>query len=140
MTTIAAARKRQGDISNRLISAALGVKPLWSIAKYQARRMMIQRAERLGIPWTNKVKEYEQRDWSLLWDELNDPNLQYPRQLSSFFSRLRRRPPLLASRLRIRGGFQRGAFESVSRSRSSQRSSLEGGLSPGLTGSIEPAT
>jgi ubiquinone/menaquinone biosynthesis C-methylase UbiE len=85
MTTIAAARKRQGDISNRLISAALGVKPLWSIAKYQARRMMIQRAERLGIPWTNKVKEYEQRDWSLLWDELNDPNLQYPANYRASF-------------------------------------------------------
>jgi ubiquinone/menaquinone biosynthesis C-methylase UbiE len=85
MTTIPVSRRRRDVVTNRLIGAVLGVKPLWAVAKHQARRMMIQRAERLGIPWNARVMAYEQRDWTALWQELNDPDLRYPTNYSASF-------------------------------------------------------
>ena len=68
-----------------MIRGALGVKPLWAVAKHQARRMMIQRAERLGIPWSARVAAYEQIDWAPLWQEVNDGSLAYPANYQASF-------------------------------------------------------
>lgn len=80
-----AVNSRRGGISNGLIKTALTIKPLWSVARFQARRMMIQRAERLGIPWNSTVKAYEQVDWSQLWQQLHNPDLSYPANYRASF-------------------------------------------------------
>ena len=80
-----AVNSRRGGISNSLIETALTIKPLWAVARFQARRMMIQRAERLGIPWNSTVKAYEQVDWSGLWQQLNNPDLSYPANYRASF-------------------------------------------------------
>lgn len=76
---------RRGGFTDALIRGALGVKPLWAVAKHQARRMMIQRAERLGIPWSARVAAYERIDWDPLWREVNDGTLAYPANYQASF-------------------------------------------------------
>lgn len=76
---------RRGGITDVVIRGALGVKPLWAVAKHQARRMMIQRAERLGIPWKGRVATYEQLDWAPLFAQVNNPTLTYPANYRASF-------------------------------------------------------
>ncbi len=76
---------RRGGITDAVIRGALGIKPLWAVAKHQARRMMIQRAERLGIPWREQVAAYGQLDWDPLWREVNDASLAYPANYQASF-------------------------------------------------------
>ena len=76
---------RRGGITDAVIRGALGIKPLWAVAKHQARRMMIQRAERLGIPWREQVAAYGQLDWDPLWREVNDASLTYPANYQASF-------------------------------------------------------
>ena len=51
------------DLTTRLVSGILSIKPVWAIAKKQARSMMIKRAERLGIPWRETVHQLQNHDW-----------------------------------------------------------------------------
>ena len=76
---------RRGSLTDAVIRRALAVKPLWAVAKAQARRMMIQRAERLGIPWRERVAAYEQVAWVPLFEEINDPDLAYPANYQASF-------------------------------------------------------
>ena len=39
---------------------------------------MIKRAESIGVPWLQIVAELQARDWSNEFDQVNNPNLQYP--------------------------------------------------------------
>lgn len=77
--------KHRGGFTDAVIRGALSVKPLWAVAKHQARRMMIQRAERLGIPWSARVADYERIDWNPLWREVNDDSLAYPANYQASF-------------------------------------------------------
>jgi SAM-dependent methyltransferase len=62
----------------QVVNGLLGIKPLWNVAKWQARNMMIKRAERLGIPWRETVKTYQAQDWDGLWQQATNPELTYP--------------------------------------------------------------
>lgn len=66
------------DLTTRLVSRLLGIKPIWAIAKQQARRMMIKRAERLGIPWRETVHQFQKRDWQDDWNTIHNADLSYP--------------------------------------------------------------
>ncbi|MFM6899513.1 MAG: methyltransferase domain-containing protein [Microcystis panniformis] len=61
-----------------LVNRILGIKPLFDIARYQARNMMIKRAEKLGVPWRETVKQWQQRDWSQELQAVENPDLVYP--------------------------------------------------------------
>ncbi|MFN6209800.1 MAG: SAM-dependent methyltransferase, partial [Microcystis sp.] len=61
-----------------LVNRILGIKPLFDIARYQARNMMIKRAEKLGVPWRETVKQWQQRDWSWELQAVENPDLVYP--------------------------------------------------------------
>jgi ubiquinone/menaquinone biosynthesis C-methylase UbiE len=73
------------DFTSRLVSGALAVPPVWSLAKAQARRMMIGRAERLGIPWRETVAELSSRDWQPLRQAIERPELDYPANYRASF-------------------------------------------------------
>jgi len=62
----------------QVVNGLLGIKPLWNVAKWQARKMMIKRAERLGIPWRETVKTYQAQDWDTIWQTAVNPDLTYP--------------------------------------------------------------
>ncbi|MEO0768904.1 MAG: class I SAM-dependent methyltransferase [Cyanobacteria bacterium J06649_4] len=77
--------KPDHQIAQKAISGLLAVKPLWNLAKWQARSMMIKRAERLGIPWRETVQQFESHDWQADWESIQDDNLTYPSNYKASF-------------------------------------------------------
>ena len=73
------------DLTSQLVGKALAVKPLWALAKAQARRMMIGRAERLWIPWRETVADLSQRDWQPLWDQVYREGVDLPANYRASF-------------------------------------------------------
>ncbi len=65
-------------LATHLVNGLLAVKPLWAVAKWQARSMMIKRAERLGIPWRETIQHFQQLPWQTTWDKIHNPDLEYP--------------------------------------------------------------
>jgi len=66
------------DLASRLINGILAIKPLANLAKHQARQMMIKRAEKLGVPWTQEVEKLQQRDWVKDLSKVENPQVNYP--------------------------------------------------------------
>ena len=72
-------------LASRLVNRILAIKPLADFAKTRARKMMIDRAEALGVPWRKNFDELSKRNWDLEWDAIVNPQLQYPEYyLTSF--------------------------------------------------------
>lgn len=74
-------------LASRLVNRVLAIKPLANIAKHQARQMMIERAEKIGVPWTKEVQalreaklshDGESHDWEALLAQVQNPQLTYP--------------------------------------------------------------
>ena len=63
---------------SRIVNGILSIKPLASLAKYQARNMMIKRAENMGVPWRKRVEEFRQLDWEAQLAQVQNPQLTYP--------------------------------------------------------------
>lgn len=76
--TMTAAVTSKPRLASRLINGVLAIKPLFNLAKYRARQMMIQRAESIGVPWTEIAADLRSRDWTTEFNQVNNPNLQYP--------------------------------------------------------------
>jgi ubiquinone/menaquinone biosynthesis C-methylase UbiE len=66
------------SIASRLVTGILSIKPLANLAKQRARAMMIERAERIGVPWTKRVQELRDRDWDNELKKIQNPQLAYP--------------------------------------------------------------
>jgi ubiquinone/menaquinone biosynthesis C-methylase UbiE len=68
-------------IATRLINGLLSVKPLADFAKQQARAMMINRAESIGVPWRQAADALRSRG-EAIWDSerqlIEDATLKYP--------------------------------------------------------------
>ncbi|MEA5579163.1 class I SAM-dependent methyltransferase [Anabaena sp. UHCC 0451] len=75
MTT---AVKTTPDLPSRLVNGILSVKPLFSLAKHQARQMMIKRAEKIGVHWHQEVEKLQARDWANDLAQVQNPQLTYP--------------------------------------------------------------
>ncbi|MEH1908295.1 MAG: class I SAM-dependent methyltransferase [Nostoc sp.] len=65
-------------LASRLVNGILAIKPLANLAKHQARQMMIKRAERIGVPWTQEVETLEARNWKADLAQVENPQLSYP--------------------------------------------------------------
>jgi len=65
-------------LASLLVNRILAIKPLADFAKTRARKMMIDRAEALGVPWRKNFDELSKRNWDLEWDAIVNPQLQYP--------------------------------------------------------------
>ncbi|MGD1909922.1 MAG: methyltransferase domain-containing protein [Rivularia sp. (in: cyanobacteria)] len=72
------AAKNTVPLSIRLINGLLGIKPIYAIARHQARQMMVKRGEKLGIPWRKQIEEMEAVDWESEIKKVENPNLSYP--------------------------------------------------------------
>ncbi|MEM6754821.1 MAG: class I SAM-dependent methyltransferase [Cyanobacteria bacterium P01_C01_bin.38] len=75
---MAIATKNTTPLSTRLINGLLGIKPLYGIAKHQARQMMIKRGERVGVPWKKQVEEMKTVDWESEIKKVENKNVSYP--------------------------------------------------------------
>ncbi|TAF08345.1 MAG: class I SAM-dependent methyltransferase [Nostocales cyanobacterium] len=75
MTT---AIKTTPDLPSRLVNGILSVKPLFNLAKHQARQMMIKRAEKIGVHWHQEVEKLQARDWATDLAQVQNPQLTYP--------------------------------------------------------------
>jgi ubiquinone/menaquinone biosynthesis C-methylase UbiE len=65
-------------LASRLVNGVLAIKPIASLAKHQARQMMIKRAEKIGVPWTKRVLELKTRDWETDLAQVQNPQVAYP--------------------------------------------------------------
>lgn len=63
------------SLTSALVNRILAIKPLWNLAKGRARSMMIKRAETIGVPWRETVRQLRQREQSAALSSLDDDNL-----------------------------------------------------------------
>lgn len=72
-------------LASRLVNGILAIKPLAQLAKHQARKMMIDRAERIGVPWRQEAAELRSQDLDSERAKVENPQLVYPKYyLTSF--------------------------------------------------------
>ena len=72
-------------LASRLVNGVLAITPLANFAKSKARKMMIDRAENLGVPWRDNVSKLSQRNWKAEFAAIENKELQYPEYyLNSF--------------------------------------------------------
>lgn len=72
-------------VASRLVNGVLAIDPLANFAKNRARKMMIKRAEAIGVPWRENVARLSDRDWNLELARVQNPNLQYPDYYTTSF-------------------------------------------------------
>ena len=65
-------------LASRVVNRILAIKPLFSLAKYQARQMMIKRAASIGVQWVQEAEKLRSRDWTADFNQVNQPDLVYP--------------------------------------------------------------
>lgn len=75
MTTAAAPKL---DWRSRLVTIILGIKPIATVAKHQARRMIMNRAAQIGESWSDCVARLQAVDWEPYWATVANPSLKYP--------------------------------------------------------------
>ena len=68
----------QPGLASRVINGILSVKPLAKLAKHQARNMIINRAEKIGVPWRDNVRQLSQHNWQEELANVENPHLVYP--------------------------------------------------------------
>jgi ubiquinone/menaquinone biosynthesis C-methylase UbiE len=73
-----AAVTTEPGLASRLVNGILAIKPLADLAKHQARQMMIKRAEKIGVPWTQEVQTLQARDWTQELTQVQNPQISYP--------------------------------------------------------------
>lgn len=66
------------SLASHLVNGVLAIKPLANLAKHQARTMMIKRAERIGVPWRQRVQQLQTHDWERELLRVQNPQLSYP--------------------------------------------------------------
>ncbi len=66
------------NIASNLVNALLSFQPIASWAKQQARNMMIERAEKIGVPWRERVAQLQQHDLEAELAKVRNPDVKYP--------------------------------------------------------------
>ena len=72
-------------ITSRLVQVLLSIEPLANFAKTRARKMMIDRAEAIGVPWRENVKQLSSLDWSVDLAAIQNLELNYPEYYTTSF-------------------------------------------------------
>lgn len=65
-------------LASRLVNGVLSIKPLANLAKHQARKMMIERAERIGVHWNQEVEALRSQDLEGEMAKVQNPQISYP--------------------------------------------------------------
>lgn len=73
-----AAVSQNPGLASRLVNGLLAIKPLANYAKHQARQMMIDRAEKMGVAWRKEAENLRNRNWDTELAQVQNPQLVYP--------------------------------------------------------------
>jgi ubiquinone/menaquinone biosynthesis C-methylase UbiE len=73
-----AAVSQNPGLASRLVNGLLAIKPLANYAKHQARQMMIDRAEKMGVAWRKEAETLRNRNWDTELAQVQNPQLIYP--------------------------------------------------------------
>ncbi len=65
-------------LASRLVNSILAIAPLFNIAKQRARKMMIERAESMGVNWRQIVADLQKQDLDGELAKVQNPHIQYP--------------------------------------------------------------
>lgn len=79
------APKTQIGLASRLVNGVLAIAPLANFAKNRARNMMIKRAESIGVPWRENVRQLSDRNWDEDLAVVQNLDLQYPKYYTTSF-------------------------------------------------------
>ena len=82
---MSATSKTQISMASRLVNNILAIAPLANFAKNRARNMMVKRAEAIGVPWRDNVKQLSDRDWDSELAAIQNLDLQYPDYYTTSF-------------------------------------------------------
>ena len=82
---MSATTKTKISMASRLVNNVLAIKPLANFAKNRARNMMVKRAEAIGVPWRDNVKQLSDRDWNSELAAIQNPDLKYPDYYTTSF-------------------------------------------------------
>jgi len=66
------------DLLSRFVNVLIQTKPIYTLMKQQARRVLIETAEKKGIPWRDNYRQLEASGAAELFDTIADPNRVYP--------------------------------------------------------------
>ena len=65
-------------LASRLVNGILAIAPLFNIAKHRARKMMIERANSMGVDWLQIAADLQKQNLDAELDKVKNPNLKYP--------------------------------------------------------------
>ena len=66
------------DLLSRLVNLLISTKPIYAVMQHQARRVLIETAEKNGIPWRKNYQKLENSSAKDLLPSLTDKDLVYP--------------------------------------------------------------
>ena len=66
------------DLLSRLVNILIKTKPIYSIMQRSARKVLIETAEKNGIPWRENYQDLERSGAKDLLDSITDRDLVYP--------------------------------------------------------------
>ena len=78
MTAATANTTPKIGLASRLVNRILAIAPLFNIAKQRARKMMIERAESMGVNWLQIAADLQKQDLDAELAKVQNPNLKYP--------------------------------------------------------------
>lgn len=73
------------NFRSRLVKSVLAIEPLANFAKSRARTMMIKRAEAIGVPWRDNVRQLSDRNWTEDLAQVENLTLKYPSYYTTSF-------------------------------------------------------
>jgi ubiquinone/menaquinone biosynthesis C-methylase UbiE len=66
------------NLLSQLVNGLIKTKPIYGLMKQQARKVLINTAEKNGIPWRQNVENYEKSGIERQFDQIANPQIAYP--------------------------------------------------------------
>jgi ubiquinone/menaquinone biosynthesis C-methylase UbiE len=66
------------DLLSRFVNLLIHIKPIYQLMKHQARQVIINTAEKKGIPWGKSAEKLANSPAKTLINQINNPNVTYP--------------------------------------------------------------
>lgn len=78
MTATTSTSSPKIGLASRFVNSILAIAPLFNIAKQRARKMMIERANSMGVDWLQIAADLQKQDLESELEKVQNLNLKYP--------------------------------------------------------------